>query len=107
MKHTDLQKILLEMAQPIDDVLNPDRRSGRLGARKVGFLLCAFEFDPGDAFAYLSNAQPDQLKSALKELVERLGATARIVERGRPWTGDGSCPPGFFCVHEPKCPGCE
>jgi hypothetical protein len=39
-------------------------------------------------------------------LAQRLRDEAHDDEQPtRPWTGSGPCPPGFFCVHEPKCPG--
>lgn len=74
----ELEDQLLELAQPIDAFLNKD--CGQ--TRKVGFLLCAFEFGvAGAPLAYLSNAQPDDLRRTLTELQDRLASTSRIVQR--------------------------
>ena len=77
MKHEDLQRILLELATGLDEHLNPGRR--KTGKRKIGFLMCAFEFGGDNAFAYLSNAKPSDLRKAMVELIDKLEATGVIV----------------------------
>lgn len=93
MRHVDLESLIIELAQPIDRHLNPDRRPRSdlarsvLGAepepepeRKIGFLLCAFEFGaPGGGLAYLSNATKESLTPALQELLAKLAATGVLI----------------------------
>ena len=71
-----LEDMLLEMAPGIDLHLNPDKRTE---GRKIGFLICAFDFGEKGAMAYVTTAQPSQLVDAMIELMEKLGATARVV----------------------------
>lgn len=73
----ELEALLLEIAPPLNAHLNPNQETE---GRKVGFLVCAFDFgDGGTALAYLTNAQAPDMANALIELCERLGATARVV----------------------------
>lgn len=76
MKKEVLQEFALRLAPVIDDFINPDE-----GRRRLGFVLCVFEFDPGSQLAYIANAQPEDLKAALRECIEKLDDTMRVVSR--------------------------
>lgn len=74
----DLERLCIQLAPAIDVHLNPEHEPGDI--RKVGFLLVAFEFGaPGSALAYVANANPDGVTSALRELIARIDTTSKIV----------------------------
>lgn len=71
-----LESLLKQLARPIDRQLNPDPA----GERRIGFLLCAFEFGgPGTGLAFISNAEPDTLEGAIRELLRRFKGTGELV----------------------------
>ena len=76
----ELEAQLIELGPGIDRHFNPNKETE---GRKIGFLICAFDFGEKGSLAYLSTAQPTQLVDALIELMEKLGATARLVEPGK------------------------
>lgn len=63
-----LESLLKQLARPIDRQLNPDLAKDH----QIGFLLCAFEFgEPGTGLAFITNADPDTLEGAIRELLTR------------------------------------
>lgn len=70
----ELEAMLIALAPRLDTALNGDE------ARRIGFCFIAFEFgEPGSALAYISNADRDDLKNSLVELLERMDATLHTV----------------------------
>lgn len=57
----------------------------------------------GKASIHLTVEQLGQLADACHELASRICDRENGTQYVRPRT---ACPPGFLCVHEPKCPGC-
>lgn len=72
-----LESLIMDLAPAIDDHLNPNKQAE---GRKIGFLLCAFDFGDKGAMSYATTAQPADLVDAVIELCENLGATARLVK---------------------------
>lgn len=73
-----LEHQLLKLAPGIDAYFNPDEDK----PRQIGFLICAFEFEhagDGDALAFLSNANKQDLVVALQELIRKMDTSYRIV----------------------------
>lgn len=83
----ELQDLIIRIAPSVDRFLNP-LPTKLVGDAKVGFILCVFDFDAGDAgdqvtagspVAYITNARHEQIAAALAELIEKLPKTARNV----------------------------
>lgn len=82
MTREELSALILQIAPQIDLHLNPTKYQD--GERKVGFLLCAFDFGEKGSLAYCTTAgKPGQLADALIELMENLGASAEVHVPGR------------------------
>ncbi len=81
MTREQLEALLMEICPQIDLHLNPDKYKD--GKRKVGFLIAAFDFGEKGQLAYATTAQPADLVDAMIELMEKLGATARLVQPGK------------------------
>ena len=65
-------------------------------------IYCAATLRFGDDLALVSVSIDDVHPSARKQLAD----AAQTVKRLHARRMDGPCPRGFFCHHEPKCPGC-
>ena len=73
----ELEERCIELAPAINNHLN-DGTATVDDPRPIGFCLVAFEFgEPGTPLAFVSNAQPEDLRRALRELAERLTEVGR------------------------------
>lgn len=72
-----LEALITQIAPQLDLHFNPDKANT---GRKIGFLLCAFDFGERGSLAYISTATADGIATAIIELAEKLGASARIYD---------------------------
>lgn len=83
-KMAQLEALLMELAPNIDLHLNPKKYEE--GKRRIGFLLCVFDFGERGAMTYATSAQPEDLGKMLTELRAKIDETTvqiRIGDRGR------------------------